>query len=668
MAYQELLQSIQNKEDNKDASVLISLVNETGIHRNNKTRFSEEKIKELISLLEKNRELADDFRSYLVNLFSNYNALSLYTDAGILPGHGFFAEAYKRLEYKILPPLKDKSKTEYLVRKIFYGKTDYRVIAEIDETLWLQLFEIININADISTWQQNNVNSILNALMILSQRITAIGLEPEILDKLPAMEDLQSPFFALNREVQHYVDSFKEDPDYINNNQLDYLQILVMCTQCTDSINELHKHKDRYGISIHLAYLMLRLEQHVKRLTTLLKLIHTIEKAEFDKTLFIFMYEVVHAENKKYSIRKHLNDNLSLIAYKITEHTSRAGEHYRTVDWKEYLAMFKSAMGGGLIVAFLVLLKVLAHHHHFPPFGEAFIYSMIYASGFITIHLMHLTLATKQPAMTANTIAASLDNTEKNDSKMLKTVQLIAEITRAQFISLIGNIIIVLPAAWVIGWIYAIMTGNNLITPEEAHDMLMKMHPWQSGSLFYAAIAGVFLMSSGIIAGYYDNKFAYGRIPERIQQHPLLKKIFSERRLKKISGYLQHNSGLLLGNLFLGIFLGTAPLLGRFFGLPIDVRHVTLSTGNFGLALQSGDVDIPGSLLFQISLSILFMGLINLFVSFGLAIYIAVRSRSLNISIKRRITQAITGYFKEKPLDFFIPPSTIIKEENKVAE
>ena len=110
---------------------------------------------------------------------------------------------------------------------------------------------------------------------------------------------------------------------------MDYQQILVMCTQCKESINELHKHKERIGISIHLAYLMLRLEQHVLRLSTILKLIQSKEKSSFNETILGFMSEVVYAENKKYSVKKHLNDNLSLIAYKITENSSRIGEHYR---------------------------------------------------------------------------------------------------------------------------------------------------------------------------------------------------------------------------------------------------------------------------------------------------------------------------------------------------
>ena len=662
MTTKEILEQIETDGSNTDATLLITLINTSGILSDKKN--ATERLIALTDLLSENPNLAKALRSYLISLYSAYDPLTLYTDAGILPGHGFFTETFKRIRYKLLPPLENITNTEYLIRKIFHHKTGYKNFETVDDNVWHRLFISIGINGDVTKWENRHLNYLLNALMILSQRITAIGLEPELISKLPEIDDLQSPFFGLYREVQQYVDRFKEDASYIKTNEEDYRHILVMVSQCLLSIDELHKHKENYGISINLAYLMLRLEQHVKRLKTIFQLIQLSDVNEFNKELFSFTSELVNAQSKKYSVKKHLNDNLSLIAYKITEHTSLKGGHYRTVDRKEYYAMLKSAMGGGLIVALLVMLKVFAHHLQMAPFGEAFAYSMIYATGFITIHLLHFTLATKQPAMTANTIAESLDGTGKNDKIMLKTVTLIAEISSAQFISLIGNIIIVLPAAYLFGWIYFYFSGSNILNAEEAQSMILNLHPYKTGALFYAAIAGIFLMSSGFIAGYYDNKVIYSRIPERLQQHPLLKKIFSERQLIRLTGYLKNNLGIILGNFFLGIFLGTAPLLGKFFGLPIDVRHVTLSTGNFGLALQSGGVHIGTRLLIEISIGLILMGIINLLVSFSLAIYVAVRSRSLTKSLMRNLITAIKTYFRAKTLSFFIPSKTKIDTGN----
>jgi len=662
MPFKEILSKIAQDASTNDPVYLIELVASTGIHLSNRPQQTETKLKELTSLLLERPDMAQALRSYLVRLYSEYNAFTLYTDAGILPGHGIFSEAYKRLKYKILPPLQDATQTQFLISKVFYNRHDHLHLVDIDESIWLELFDAIAIDPDVLHWQEANLNVLLNALMVLSQRITAIGLEPEVVSKLPEVDDLQSPFFALNREVQHYVDRFKEEVVYSTTNEEDFQHMLVMCSQCSDSIAELHKHKEKYGISIHLAFLMLRLEQHVNRLKAILRVIHTKDSTYFNKTIFDFMCAVVNAENRKYSVTKHLNESLGLLAYTITQHASRVGEHYRTVTRSEYYAMFRSAMGGGAIVAVLVMLKVFAHHMHLAPFGEAFLNSVIYGGGFIAIHLCHFTLATKQPAMTANTIAASIDENEATDKKMLKTVGLIAEISRAQFISVVGNIIIVLPVAYLLGWLYAYVCGHNIISPEEANTMAMNLHPWHTGSLFYAAIAGCLLMASGMIAGAYDNKVVYGQIPERIRQHPLLKRIIAEKLLNKFADYMSHNTGVLAGNVILGILLAFTPVLGHLFGLPIDVRHVTLSTGNFGLALQSATEGLPVNLIVLVSISLLMIGLINLVVSFGLAIYVAVRSRSLQVTRVKYIGQAIRQYFRANPRAFFVPPGEA-KEE-----
>ena len=198
MSFIKILSSIAQDATTNNPVYLIELVAETGIHFSNRTQKTEAKLKELTALLLEQPELAQVLRSYLVRLYSDYNAFSLYTDVGILPSHGIFSEAYKRLKYKILPPLQDATQTQSLINKVFYNRHDYQHLLDIDEAVWLELFDAIAIDPDVLHWREANLNILLNAMMVLSQRITAIGLEPEVVSKLPEMDDLQSPFFSLN--------------------------------------------------------------------------------------------------------------------------------------------------------------------------------------------------------------------------------------------------------------------------------------------------------------------------------------------------------------------------------------------------------------------------------------------------------------------------------------
>mgnify|MGYP000452754923 CR=1 FL=1 len=55
----------------------------------------------------------------------------------------------------------------------------------------------------------------------------------------------------------------------------------------------------------------------------------------------------------------------------------------------------------------MALLKIKAGALHAPLFVEAFMFSMIYGLGFVGIFVLGLTVATKQPAMTAQTLAGA---------------------------------------------------------------------------------------------------------------------------------------------------------------------------------------------------------------------------------------------------------------------
>jgi site-specific recombinase len=93
---------------------------------------------------------------------------------------------------------------------------------------------------------------------------------------------------------------------------------------------------------------------------------------------------------------------------RVTDNASRHGEHYITETRAEYWSMARSAMIGGLVIAGMACLKILLAKAAMPPLTGALAYCLNYGLGFCLIHILHGTVATKQPAMTANAIAASI--------------------------------------------------------------------------------------------------------------------------------------------------------------------------------------------------------------------------------------------------------------------
>ena len=68
--------------------------------------------------------------------------------------------------------------------------------------------------------------------------------------------------------------------------------------------------------------------------------------------------------------------------------------------------MFFSAAGGGILIALMALYKIHIGTLGFGQFATSVLSGLNYGIGFMLIHMLHCTVATKQPAMTA----ASLPN------------------------------------------------------------------------------------------------------------------------------------------------------------------------------------------------------------------------------------------------------------------
>ena len=94
---------------------------------------------------------------------------------------------------------------------------------------------------------------------------------------------------------------------------------------------------------------------------------------------------------------------------------------------------------------------------------------------------------------------------------------------------------------------------------------------------------------------------------------------------RRLAAYIHKHYGSLMGNFIFGMLLGMTGYFGHLFGLPLDIRHVAFSSANLGYAAISGHADI---FTFMLGLaSVLAIGMVNLVVSFSLALAVALRSR-----------------------------------------
>jgi site-specific recombinase len=113
----------------------------------------------------------------------------------------------------------------------------------------------------------------------------------------------------------------------------------------------------------------------------------------------------------------------------------------------------------------------------------------------------------------------------------------------------------------------------------------------------------------------------------------------------------------LAGSISLGFFLGFAGPLGKILGLPIDIRHITISAGNVAIGLNDLKQTMPTSYLITVILGVLLIGAINFLVSFSLAFIVALKSRGIKLKAYPELIGILWQYFKQHPSLFFFPPA-----------
>jgi len=419
---------------------------------------------------------------------------------------------------------------------------------------------------------------------------------------------------------------------------------------------KIRKNAKTNGITIDLTYLLQRLEQHIARLHKLLLIISESDAIQRDNILEL-MIDLVVAENTKLSIRKLCAQNIQLLSRQITDNASKTGEHYVTSDKSGFLLLLKSAMGAGLIIPLMALLKILIHTFKLAPIGQAFFYSLNYSFGFILIHLLHFTVATKQPAMTAANMAATIEHAHhKNTQNLMALSELTVNTIRSQFIAIMGNISVAFPIAYIVSWGWHNVYGEHVIDKKEAALLLHDLNPFTTLALFYAAIAGVCLFLAGLISGYYDNKAVYHRIGERLRQRPKLIRLLGESRLLTLTQYIENNLGALAGNFYFGLMLGSIGTIGFMTGLPIDIRHIAFSSANFAYAIVAFEHQLSWQTYLVTAIGIFLIGVTNLMVSFNLALFVALKARGVRFAQWWPLLCLLWQHLRRHPKDFFWPP------------
>jgi len=292
-----------------------------------------------------------------------------------------------------------------------------------------------------------------------------------------------------------------------------------------------------------------------------------------------------------------------------------------------------------------------------PAFWAGLGYGLNYAVSFVFIMLLHWTVATKQPAVTAPAMAARLKDMSHPDA-VARFVDEVANLLRSQMAAIVGNVGLVVPVMLAICAGLQAAGAAPVLSEPQAHHVLHDLR-LAGPTVVFAAFTGVLLFVSSIIAGRVENGFVLHRLDSAIAHNPRFTRILGAARAQRWGRYLRDHVSGFAANISLGLLLGLVPVTAAFFGLGLEVRHVTLSAGQVTAAAWTLGLPVFQMPDFWWALGgLALIGPLNLGVSFYLAFRLALAAHNVTGLDRQRIRRAIWHRWRVAPMSFLLPPAT----------
>jgi site-specific recombinase len=486
---------------------------------------------------------------------------------------------------------------------------------------------------------------------LLTTAVQEQGLHSRLRDLTTTVAVAGSPFYEIGRSgerllaawqrgraVQQALSSWRRD-----------------AAACRSEMAVIHRQIDAEGVNLDTVFGLERIDRALSRLEIMADIISAPSPDAAAESIQQLLVRVAYFTYQDRRLRHLVDWNLKLLNRKIVERSGKTGEHYIATSRKEYWGIWAASAGGGLVTVFTAAGKLAITGAGLALFQEGFAVGLNYAVSFLVLQAFGLMLATKQPAMTAATLA-NIVRDRKGSMRYEQLLEFASRITFSQLASAIANVTVVFAGAYLFDFLWRLAAGSPFLAYEQARYVFETLSPINSGTIFYAAVTGVILWLASLIGGWFDNFTAYNRIPAGIADHPL-GAVFGRSRMERAGAFLARNAAGWGTNISLGFLLGFTPAIGHFLGVPLDVRHVTLSSGMLALAAAALDHSLFQWGWFLLGATgILTMFVLNLSVSFLLSLGNAARAYGYSGGQVLEFLRRLARNFIRRPLTFILPP------------
>ncbi|MFJ3045703.1 site-specific recombinase [Herbaspirillum chlorophenolicum] len=597
----------------------------------------------MLDWLDQHRDVRRNVQNAMQKTLREANGPELFSTTGLPHEPGFFGELVERLARMILPRHLSPTDLSSLFTALFPDPDDANWLLELDNELLVRLWKLFaDDGISHMYWQQ-----IEEAITYLTTTVIADGISPAFRQRLePKMPMRATPFLALRREIEAWLRTNPYDQAALRSVRM----LVAVCHAQTDRI---YAHLDEYGVSVSLVYRIERMRAHLQRIGRLIDVRAAVPGEPGAGRVQLLLADLISAHHNRGSVRGLMRRSFALLARKMVERNANHGEQAIARDAAGYRKVLKGGLLGGAVLAGTALLQIGVARLGSAHFFEGALASLNYAASFLLIAAVGGVLATRQPAVAAPMLASHMGELDADGMRGL-----IAEaglLLRSQSAAIFGNLLAVAPVVALVctaGWF---LFGVVPMRTEQAHAELVSLSLVGPTPL-YAALTGVLLWLSSLAAGFADNWFALRRVREIMSNQRRLVHAFGPLRAERCAAWLERNVATISGSVVLGLLLGMTPVLAEFFGLPLDVRQVTLAAGTLAAAAFSlGWQSLATPEFWLAAGGVAISAFLGVGVAFACALTLALRARDVPRRMRRFVQRAVLRRFVTAPAFFIFP-------------
>ncbi len=598
----------------------------------------------LLNMLDNHPDTRARVQGLLAAFWRDIDAPSLFADFGFGARRSIASELVDRLHARWLPGTPETDDLAALFRRL----------ARPDDALWLEaldaeLLDRLGALLAGADWRR----PLIEAIGLLAGAVQAAGHSPALRLRMDRSLRGEDAFGQLGEAAASLRHALRDGRTGDALQAATWMRALLQA--CRRAAASVPAHLERFGVSADIVFELEQLERRADRIERLLACVLAPAPGPEWRSLLAHLAATLEQAG---SVRALLGRSYSLLARQVAERNAEAGEHYITRDRAEYRDMLRRAAGGGAVIAGTTFVKFGITALGLGAFWTGFWAGANYALSFVVVMLLHWTVATKQPAMTAPALAASLPaGRAAGDAEIEGFVDRVAQLIRSQAAGIVGNLALCGPLVLAVQWLAGALHGAPPVGPDQGEYVLHSL-TLLGPTVLFAAFTGVLLFASSLVAGWAENWFVFHRLDSALAWNPRLVALLGAPRAARWAAWWRGHISGLAANVSLGFMLGLAPALLAFVGLPVEVRHVTLSTGQLGAALGALGLALLAEPAFWWCVAgIAATGVLNVGVSFWLAFKVALRSRGVHVADRARIRVAIRRRMWSRPLDFVRPPA-----------